>query len=52
MNSYCKTCLLTFAGSLALLLCAPAIAQQSADPVSNDQTGQGVTSMSNNLRCG
>jgi len=39
MNSLRKTCLLTFAGSLALVLCVPAIAQQSADLVSNDQTG-------------
>jgi hypothetical protein len=33
MSSYRKNCLLTFAGSLALVLCAPAIAQQSADIV-------------------
>ncbi len=31
MSSYRRNCLLTFAGSLALVLCAPAIAQQSAD---------------------
>jgi len=31
MSSYRKKYLLTFAGSLALVLCAPAIAQQSAD---------------------
>ena len=43
MSSYGKTCLLTFAGSLALVLCVPVIAQQSVDPVSNDQTGLGVT---------
>jgi hypothetical protein len=46
MNSYRKTCLLTFAGTLALAICVPAIAQQSADLaqqsadlVSPDQTG-------------
>jgi hypothetical protein len=46
MSSYRKTCLLTFAGSLALALCVPAlaqqsadIAQQSADLASPDQTG-------------
>ena len=38
MNSYRKTCLLTFAGSLALMLCLPAIAQQTTDLVSPDQT--------------
>jgi hypothetical protein len=38
MSSYRRNCLLTFAGSLALVLCAPAIAQQTADLVSPDQT--------------
>src|SRR5271170_7618206 len=31
MSSYRRNCLLTFAGSLALALCVPALAQQSAD---------------------
>jgi hypothetical protein len=39
MNWYRKTCLLAFAGSLALVLCVPAIAQQSASVISQDQTG-------------
>jgi hypothetical protein len=46
MNSYRKTSLLTLAGSLALALCLPALAQQSADVAqpsadlaSPDQTG-------------
>jgi hypothetical protein len=46
MSSYRKNCLLTFAGSLALVLCVPAVAQQSADIahqsadiVSPDQAG-------------
>jgi len=43
MNSYCKTCLLTFTGSLALALCVPAIAQQSADLTSPDQTESATT---------
>ena len=37
MKSYRSICLLTFAASLALALCVPAIAQQSADIVSPDQ---------------
>ena len=47
MNTHCKRCFLTLAGSLALALCMPAIAQQSADIaqhsadiISPDQTGQ------------
>ena len=46
MNSYRRSCLLTFAGSLAQALCVPAMAQQAADIaeqsatlVSNDQAG-------------
>ncbi len=38
MSLYRRKRLLTFAGSLALVLCAPAIAQQRADLVSPDQT--------------
>ncbi len=40
MNSYRKI-LLTFTGTLALALCVPAIAQQSADLASPDQTESG-----------
>jgi hypothetical protein len=39
MNSHRKTCLMTFTGSLALVLCVPAIAQQTADLVLSGQTG-------------
>jgi hypothetical protein len=39
MNLCRKTCILTFAGSLALMLCLPAIAQQSTDLITQDQTG-------------
>ena len=47
MNSYRKTCLLTFAGTLALAICVPAIAQQSADlahnqPILSRLTRRGV----------
>jgi len=34
-----KTCLLTFAASIAVLLCVPAIAQQSTNLISPDQAG-------------
>jgi hypothetical protein len=51
MSSYRRTCLFTFAGSLALVLCMPAIAQQSADIAqqsvdlaSPDQTGSAAAS--------
>jgi hypothetical protein len=43
VNSYRKSCILTFAASLALALCVPAIAQQSADLVSPDQTSTDQT---------
>ena len=39
MNWHSKTCLLVFAGSLALVLCVPAIAQQSPSLITQDQTG-------------
>ena len=40
MNAPDKTCFTAFAGLLALvLLCVPAVAQQTADLVLNDQTG-------------
>lgn len=39
MNSCGKTFLSAFASSLALLLCVPAIAQQPADLITQDQTG-------------
>jgi hypothetical protein len=39
MNWYRETCLLVFAGSLALVLCVPAIAQQSPSLITQDQTG-------------
>lgn len=38
MNLHSKTCLLIFAGSLALVLSAPAVAQQTADLSSDNQT--------------
>src|SRR5260370_34645656 len=44
MNSYGKACLLTFACSLALVLCVPAVAQQSADLVSPEQTASAPAS--------
>jgi opacity protein-like surface antigen len=39
MKPYRKTCLSTFAGWLAVAICMPAIAQQSANLASPDQTG-------------
>jgi len=39
MSSCCKAYIVAFAGTLALVLCAPAIAQQSADLITHDQTG-------------
>lgn len=39
MSLYRKTCILKFAGSLALATCVPGIAQQSTDLISNDQAG-------------
>ncbi|MGB0123446.1 MAG: hypothetical protein WA419_22500 [Silvibacterium sp.] len=39
MKSNRRACLLTFAGLLALAVCLPAIAQQPADLVSNEQAG-------------
>ena len=39
MKSNRRICLLTFAGLLALTVCVPAIAQQSADLVLNEQAG-------------